>query len=515
MLGLAKDTNDPRIARRALEFYLASGNLRGALKVASLWAQFAPYDTDAQYTKLVLAAANDQTAELAPLLRQRIDQATDKSAALAQALAVLGRINNRKTAVSILDRALSPSVRRLAVAHLALADVAQAAGDSVRALKEARAALAANPKSEEAAQRVLDYGMKVDPNEAIAQARQFIAQHPDARKVRLLLVAQLADTGDYDAALAELQAMMRAFPEDFDLIFMQAQLCYQAQRLKQAHDYLEEYLQVQSQRQRTLAPGASDAGMMVADAHILLARIAQDQGRYDAAITELGRIDDPAMQFQVRLRQAAVRAKEGKIAAALALIDQAQPGDEEENILGILTKAQILHGAGQIDAAVATLVDADKALPDTVEIKYELAMLYAMQNKMAELERLLRQVIALDPENAHAYNALGYSFVERNIRLPEALMLITRALELRPNDPYIQDSMGWVKYRIGDPLAALTYLQRAYARRPEPEIGVHLGEVLWQQGRHTEAKTIFENAAKKDANNKLLRETLQRLGITL
>ena len=230
MLSLAKDTSDPRLARRSLEFYLAESNLKGALKAAYVWAKLAPYDADAQYTKLVLAAANGQTAGLVPLLRQRIDQARDKSVALSQVLGVLGRLNNRKTALSILDSALSPPVRRLAVARLALADVAQAAGDYTRALKEAHAALAANPKSEEAAQRILDYGMKVDAKQAMDEARQFIAKHPDARRIRLALVAQLADNGDYDAALAELQAMTRTFPEAVDLIFMQAQLSYQAHR---------------------------------------------------------------------------------------------------------------------------------------------------------------------------------------------------------------------------------------------------------------------------------------------
>jgi tetratricopeptide (TPR) repeat protein len=515
MLSVANDTLDARVARRALEFYLAGGNLSGALDAARAWSRLAPYDAEAGTTELALAAANGQTAGLAPALRKRIDEARDKPTAIAQALAVLGRINDRKTALSILDQALSPSVRKLPAAHLALADVAQAAGDSARALQEARAALAADPKSEAAAQRVLEYGMKVDPKQATADARAFIARHPDARRLRLMLAAQLSDAGDYDGALAELQAMGRRSPEDFDLLFMQAQLAYKAQRLDDARGFLEQYLDVQNQRQHALVPGSSDAPAAAADARILLARIAEDQGRYNDAIAELGRIDDPTMRFQARMRQATLRAKQGNVDAALGMVDQAQPQDEEERVLGILTKAQILRDAGRTDQAVALLAGADKALPDTVEIKYELAMLYERQDKIADLERLLRQVIALDPDHAHAYNALGYTLADHNTRLPEALELITQALDLSPDDPYIQDSMGWVKYRMGDKEAAVMYLQRAYSRRPEPEIGTHLGEVLWAQGRHDEARAIFASAARKDPSNKTLRDTLKRLGITL
>jgi tetratricopeptide (TPR) repeat protein len=515
MLGLAKDVADPRVARRALEFYLAGGNLKGALDAARVWARLAPSDSEASATELALAAANGQTAGLADALRKRIDAAPDKNAAIAQSMAVLGRINDRKTALSILDQALSPSVRKLPAAHLALADVAQAAGDSSRALQEAQAALQADPKSEAAAQRVLEYGMKADPKQATADARAFIAKHPDARRLRLMLAGQLSEIGDYDGALAELRAMSRRSPEDFDLMFMQAQLAYKAGRLDDARGFLEQYLDVQNQRQRALKPGTSDAPGAAADARVLLSRIAEDQGRYGDAIAELGKIDDPAVRYQARMRQATLRAKQGDVDAAVKMVDQAQPQDEEERVLGVLTKAQILRDANRTDQAVALLSGADKAIPDTVEIKYELAMLYERQDRIADLERLLRQVIALDPDHAHAYNALGYTLADHNMRLPEALELITQALDLAPDDPYIMDSMGWVKYRMGDNDAALTFLQRAYSRRPEPEIGTHLGEVLWAQGRKDEARAIFAAAARKDPNNKTLRDTMKRLGATL
>lgn len=513
LINLARDTSDPRLARRALEFQLAGGNLPGALEAARLWARLSPGDIEASSTELALSAANGQTKGLAQALRERIEATPDKTGGITQAMSVLSRLNDRRLALRILDEALSDKVRKLPVAHLALADAAQAAGDFTRADSEARAALLADPRSEAAAQRVLEYGAKVDPARAEEAARAFIARNPNARKLRLMLAAQMAERGDYDSAQAELAAMSRSAPEDFDLLFMQAQLAYKAGHLNQARSLLLQYLDVQDQRKQATVAGASDAGAAAADAHVLLARIAEDQGRYDEAIAELERVDDPSMRYAAHMRQAALRARQGRIEDALALVDAAGALDDEEQTLGVLTKAQILRDAGQVDKAAALLAKADKDLPDTVEIKYELAMLSERQGKVAQLEKLLRQVIALDPEHAHAYNALGYTLADRNQRLPEALDLITQALELSPNDPFILDSMGWVKFRMGDLPAAAEYLQRAYALRPEPDIAAHLAEVLYAQGKRSQAEDMLRELHKRNPKNGTVLDTMKRLGV--
>jgi Flp pilus assembly protein TadD len=133
-------------------------------------------------------------------------------------------------------------------------------------------------------------------------------------------------------------------------------------------------------------------------------------------------------------------------------------------------------------------------------------------DKIAEMETLLRQVIANKPDYHQAYNALGYSLADRKIRLSEARELIQKALAFAPEDPFIQDSLGWVEYRSGNLAQAQQILQSAYQSRPDPEIAAHLGEVLWNLGQQAQARTVWQQGVAQNPDNETLRETMRRLG---
>jgi tetratricopeptide (TPR) repeat protein len=515
LLELARETSDPRIARRSLEFYLAGGNITGALDAAKIWLRISPSDDEAVSTELALGAAAGQTAGLAEALRKRIDKATDKTIAINQAISTLARMKNRAEAFSIFSEAINQStVRNLLSARLALADMAQAAGDPKQALLEARIALGANPRSEEAAVRVLEYGIATEPDTVLKEAKAFAQRHPEARRLRLGLAGQLSDQGNYEGAAAEVASMIARTPEDFELLYVQAQLAARAKRFDQARQFLDQYITVQKQRQRAAPEGATDADAALSEGYQLRARVAQEQGRLDDAIADLVLITEPdSIYFGARMRQALIRGQQGRIDEALALIDSTEAQDDESATLGVMTATQILRNAKRLDDAIKRLEDADRLRPQTVAIKYELGMLYESQNNLPAAEKAWRQVIALDPGYGHAYNALGYALADRNVRLQEAQTLIARALELMPNDPFVMDSMGWVKFRLGDNTAAFDYLSRAYKLRPEADIAAHLGEVLWQQGKREQAIVVWREGLAKEAGNSTLVETLKRFGV--
>lgn len=515
LLDLAQETSDPRLAKRAFQFSMADRDLQRALKAARAWAMLAPNDPEAVAASLALAATNGQTSGLASALRKRIEKADDKEQAIIQASAIVGKMADKRVALDVLEKALYPAVRTLPVSHLALADAAWAAQEPARALAEARRALILDPDSEAAAQRVLEYGLKVDSVAAIEETRAYTLKHPDSRKLQLMLVNRLVDRHEFDAALAQVSAMRQRAPEDFDLLYTEAEVNIRAARYPQAKALLEEYINVQTQRRQSINDKASNAVADASDARLLLVQIAEKQNRLDDAIAQLDLIDDSTLRFQAQIHKAVLQAKQGNLAQARATIDALKSQDHRERSVIALTLASIYREAGRTDMAVDVLVKADADMPNTAEIKYDLAMLYERQGKFTEFETLMKRIIELDPSNANAYNSLGYTYADQNRMLDEAQNLLERALDLEPDNPYILDSVGWYLYRTGDYEASIEYLQRSYSQLPSADVAAHLGEVLWFSKRNEQALGIWREGLAKDPDNETLLKTLRRLGVTL
>jgi Flp pilus assembly protein TadD len=161
------------------------------------------------------------------------------------------------------------------------------------------------------------------------------------------------------------------------------------------------------------------------------------------------------------------------------------------------------------------LIHANQRFTDDVDLLYEQAMVLEKLEQLADMEKLLRKAILLKPDYHHAYNALGYSLADRNLRLSEAHSLIKKALSLSPSEPFITDSLGWVEFRLGNLGESVRLLRGAYKARADAEIAAHLGEVLWASGEREEAKQIWREARSRDALNEVLRQTLRRLGVGL
>lgn len=515
MYGLARETSDPRLAKRAFQFAMAAHDLTKALRAARQWALLSPSDPDAVASSLALAASSGQTAGLATNLRNRIESAANKENAIAQAASIVARMSDKRVAFQVLEQALPESVRELPLAHLALSDAAWQADDPQRALEHAREALQLAPDSEMAAQRVLEYGLRVDSRAAIRETEAYVRLHPEMRRLRLLLVNRLVARHEFDAALEQVAAMRKLAPEDFDLLYTEAEVNVRAERYERAKQLLAQYITVQEQRGKALPDKATTAGGDASDARLLLVQIAEKEGDTDEAIRQLDLIRDPGVRFQAQIHKAVLVSRKGDLEGARRTLRALEPGDDRERTVVALTQASILREAGRSEEAVELLEKADADMPDTVEIKYDLAMLYERQGRYDDFERLMRRIIELAPDNANAYNSLGYTFADRNVNLDEAEELLERALELDPDNPYILDSVGWYLYRTGDFVGSLDYLRRSWHQLPSGEVAAHLGEVLWMTGRKAEARDIWKEGLAVEPDNEVLQKTLKRFGVRL
>jgi tetratricopeptide (TPR) repeat protein len=249
-------------------------------------------------------------------------------------------------------------------------------------------------------------------------------------------------------------------------------------------------------------------------AYFNLGAVAEERKDFTGAVTWYDRVDGNA-RLTAQLRAATSQAKAGRQDDAVKRLQAQKPRNDDERARIAMTQAQIQRDGGQQQAAFATLDAALKQSPEQPDLLYDWALAIEKQGKFDEMEKALRRVIELKPDAAHAYNALGYSLADRNIRLEEAKQLIEKAVNLQPDDPYIMDSLGWVQYRLGRLDEALKTLRAAYAKKPDAEIGAHLGEVLWVSGKRDEAEKFWREARSKDANNETLKSTLARYKVTL
>jgi tetratricopeptide (TPR) repeat protein len=151
--------------------------------------------------------------------------------------------------------------------------------------------------------------------------------------------------------------------------------------------------------------------------------------------------------------------------------------------------------------------------PKDHELIYEKSILAEKLGRFEEMEALLRQILQIKPDYHAAYNALGYSLADRGLRLAEAKQLIQKALEFAPSDPYIQDSLAWVEFRLGNRQEALRVIEIAYKAKPDAEIAAHFGEILWSLGQRERALMIWREGLQLNADNETLQETLKRLQV--
>jgi len=195
----------------------------------------------------------------------------------------------------------------------------------------------------------------------------------------------------------------------------------------------------------------------------------------------------------------------------IALLNQESLAERENTLLQI--QSLLGKASNESDAlhAFYEIVSTLKPAPKNPGILYTYAMAAENTGHTEIMEKVLRQILLKNPNDANTLNALGYSLADRNQQLNEAFKLISKAHRLAPDDPFILDSLGWVNFRLGKNSLALEELKQAFSMKPEADIAAHIGEVLWAMNRHSEADAMWAEGQKLDANNATLKETIKRL----
>jgi tetratricopeptide (TPR) repeat protein len=499
-LSLAKRTRDPRVARRAVEVANFARMPELALEAARLWHDTDPASAQALQSVSVLLVSARRVEEAEPYLAKLLASGGNAAANGFMQLARLLAGNPDAAANLRVVRALAAPNPDLPEAHFAIAQSAAAANDEALALDEVRRAAALRPDWEIAAMYEAQLLQRRSPAEAGKRLAAYLEKFPGSRDVRLNYARMLVLDKRYPEARAEFESILKRFQNDADAIYAVGLLAFQ----------VKEYAVAESNMKRLLDLGYRDANAV----RYTLGQIAEAQKDWTRAIDWYKVIDRGEYAMPARTRTAHAIAKQGRLDEARAYLRSADVQGEPQRVQLLVAESQLLRDANLHREALDLLGEALQKSPDQPDLLYDHALTAEKLNQFDVLESNLTKLIQLKPEHAHAYNALGYSFAERNIRLPEAKKLIERALEIAPQDFFIIDSLGWVLYRMGDLNGAAAQLRRAWEGRPDGEIGAHLGEVLWVLGERDEARRIWQEAFRSSPENDTLQKTLKRFSFS-
>jgi Flp pilus assembly protein TadD len=531
ILDAARRTKDEQLFRRATEIALQARAGDEALIAVRAWRQAAPESVDALRYQVQLLVQLNRTADVVEPL-QALVKATpaDQRSVLMNALPrFLARSSDRAQAAQVIEQVLLPYAdvpETRVAARVAIGRGWLGAINGAKALALAKNAHEIDRTAEAPAGLALEMMPGTPGAEEIV--KDHLAARPDSNAVRLIYVRTLLGSQRLVDATAQLETLTRNSPTLPQAWLTLGALHVQLREPEAATAALTKYIELvqASDMPATDTVAAAATGddddpppaskdEALTRGYLLLSQAADQQKDFKGAEAWLAKIDNPKRALEVQARRASLLARDGKVAQARELIRRLPEKTPEDARAKVLAEAQVLRDAKLWRDANDVLAQGNKKFPDDVDLIYEQSMMAEKLNRLADMERLLRRVIELKPDHQHAYNALGYSLAERNVRLPEARTLIKKALELSPGEPSITDSLGWVEYRLGNRDEAVRLLREAYRGQPDAEIAAHLGEVLWVNGQTEEARRIFAEARKRDANNDVLRETLARLRVGL
>ena len=526
LLDAARRTRDEELFKQVLGIALKAQAGDQALQTAQAWREAKPSSLEAQQTTIQLMAALNRPQGIAAPLRDllTLTPEANRVAALASLPGLFQRANDSKAVYAALAPFLEEQAKQAPMHDVALyvqARLAIAAGENDKALALTQALAQSAPQLEDTMQLALEL-LPVKP-EAEALITEHLQRQPESPNLRFAYGLALARGQRIAEAGVQLRAAAKEKPENAQTWFALGSVELDLQHPVEAERALREYLKLlpaekpatpdaDTEGDVSIAKATSDARQQ---AWLMLSAAAERQGHLKEASDWLNKVDKPRDPIALAMRRATLLQRQGKLGEAKALLAALPEESDEQFRMKRLAQAQLLREAHDWKGAYEQLSEAEARAPKDVDLIYERAMLAEKLNHFDEMETLLKRTIELKPDYYNAYNALGYSLADRNVRLPEARELIAKALALQPKQPALVDSMGWVEFRSGNLPEAQKLLRQAYSDFPDPEVAAHLGEVLWAQGEHDEALRVWREALKREPDNESIRETTSRLKVKL
>lgn len=494
-MNQAEKTRDPGVTERAtrLAIWLKADKI--ALKAAKLWTEIAPDNEKARQALTAQLIKAKQFNQAMLLLEQTLESGEWANFEYLAANSKDISQNQRNELITQFDRLLQqyPEYPGL---FLGKAILLQMNGRTDEALE---AAWALDKIRHDTQSMLLIARLQHQLGEttvALQRLDNALQTDPDNSHIRLLYAQLLVENRQYPQAQREFDILVNESPDNHQLRLTLALITLENGLFEASKKHLNELL-----NEAPLAP----------DAHYYLAQIAEQEKDIELAITHYSKVTSGARSLAAHMRLGVLLLGAEQFDRTHDIFVASRAANNQQANDLYLLEADLLSQYGRGVQALALLDEALERSPQNLNLLYGRAMTAEKLNDLVALERDLRTILSIEPDNAMVLNALGYTLANRTDRYQEALDLITRANELKPNDPAITDSLGWALFRLGNYPKAIQLLEKALADYPDQEVSAHLGEALWMSGERKRAKQVWREALDRDPNSDVLKQAIKRL----
>lgn len=492
-------SGDPRVAERATDIALFMGEDHIALETSRRWQQLAPESLLARQSLALALLRNQEIAQAVDYLDSlRAEMVEEEDGGFGAINSILSQVPDTAVAAQVMSllRDRYPASPH-ALFYYGMA--AMGNGNTQAALEALSAALTLKPDWSEAhltrAELLIQLNSSQQALEGLAEA---LESQPEDRSLRVGYARLLIASDQLPEAREQFEWLVEDNPDDGDSLFALGILAAEGEQYDLAVEYLQRVLPLDV---RTM------------DTYYELGKVEELRGNFEQARDWYAQVITGERYLNAQVRVATMEAKLGDFQAMTGRFEQLRNNNPESAIALYITESEVLRQEKRYQMAFNLLDNSLQDYPDNHDLLYSRALIAERLDRLDILEQDLRQIIADDPDNGHALNALGYTLADRTDRYEEALGYIQQAIELLPEDAAVLDSMGWVLFRLERPQEALEYLRRAYEGSPDPEIASHLTEVLWVTGEQDAAREVWQRSIETSPEDEHLIEVQERLGL--
>jgi tetratricopeptide (TPR) repeat protein len=494
-LQAALESQDPRVAERAVQIASYANSYDAAERAARRWVELAPDSIEARKALIALALHSKDHDEVINQLNYLLAISDDPEEGYSLATTILAREEDKARAVATMEQLVAHNPDN-PYAWMALSRIAVTADDTDKALQSVDKALDTSPDLPAAlllkAQILVRMDRKDDARELLARA---VKKHPDNTNLHFAYGRMLLDGEDLEGARAQFAKVVELEPDNPDGLYSLALLELETGQYEAGEMHLKQLLEIDPNIQ---------------NAYYYLGYSSLKQGDDQAALEWYGKVESGDYWSQAQLRIAEILVRNGNIDTMQNHMRVLRQKDPTQSVTYYLLEGQVLTDAGLNQEAYDLYAEALQSTPGNADLLYAHSLAAERLGKLDIAEKNMRMILENDPDNVRTLNALGYTLADRTTRYEEALSYINRAYAQEPDDPAIIDSLGWVHFRLGNYEEARRHLQRAWDMTQDGEIGAHLGEVMWVQGDHDEARAIWEASRKTAPDNPVLLEVINR-----